>query len=119
MSKYSEKKERQIRQSAKETVARAEDQEDPRGDPMGEYVSTVADKVRLKNRLVEILALFTDAESSLSKAYSALGNIRLQSSGIMSVFLKELDYNNLFAMEKTNSAIAKTNNLITILVNQM
>ena len=115
MSKYSEKKERQSRQLAKETVARAEDQADPRG----EYVSTVADKVRLKNRLVEILALFTDAESSLSKAYSALGNIRLQSSGSMSVFLKELDYNNLYAMEKTNSAIAKTNNLITILVNQM
>lgn len=115
MSKYSEKKERQSRQLAKETVARAEDQEDPRG----ECVSTVADKVMLKNRLVEILALFTDAESSLSKAYSALENIRLQSRGFMGVFLKELDYNNLFAMEKTNSAIAKTNILITFLVNQM
>ena len=115
MSKYSEKKERQSRQLAKETVARDE----YKADLKVEEGNFVADKVRSKNRLVEILALFSDAESSLSKAYSALANIRLKSSGCMSVFLKELDFNSLFAMEKTNSAIAKTNVLITILDNQM
>ena len=115
MSKYSEKKERQSRQLAKETVATGEHQ----ADLKLEEGNFVADKVRSKNRLVEILALFSDAESSLSKAYSALANIRLKSSGSMSVFLKELDFNSLFAMEKTNSAIVKTNVLITILDNQM